>query len=74
MTTPASALPERLRDLDLARYELQPELQSRLLSPALIVYLPRVRENLKRMLALCGGEPSRWQPHVKTTKLPEVCV
>ena len=43
----------------------------RLSSPALVVYMDRVRENLRRTLEIVGG-PDRWRPHVKTTKIPEV--
>lgn len=47
------------------------ELVDRLLSPALVIDLGRVRGNLRRVLELTGG-PERWRPHVKTTKVPEV--
>ncbi|HJT34614.1 MAG TPA: D-TA family PLP-dependent enzyme [Pirellulales bacterium] len=40
-------------------------------SPALIVYLDRARENLRRMIALAGGV-ERLRPHVKTHKMAEV--
>jgi len=40
-------------------------------SPALLVYADRVRENIRRMVALAGG-PERLRPHMKTNKLPEV--
>lgn len=40
-------------------------------SPALIVYLDRVRENLRRMIAVAGGV-ERLRPHVKTHKMAEV--
>ncbi len=52
-------------------YRLPGEWTSRLLSPALVVYLDRVRENIRRMLAL-AGDASRWRPHIKTTKIPEI--
>jgi len=53
-------------------YRLPQDWTSRLLSPALVVYLDRVRENLRRTIALMGGDPDRWRPHIKTTKIPRV--
>jgi D-serine deaminase-like pyridoxal phosphate-dependent protein len=40
-------------------------------SPALLVYPERVRENVRRMVALAGGT-ARLRPHVKTHKMAEV--
>jgi D-serine deaminase-like pyridoxal phosphate-dependent protein len=40
-------------------------------SPALVVYPERVRENIKRMIAMAGG-PARLRPHIKTHKMPKV--
>jgi D-serine deaminase-like pyridoxal phosphate-dependent protein len=40
-------------------------------SPALVVYPDRVRENLRRMIALAGGV-ERLRPHMKTHKMAEV--
>lgn len=40
-------------------------------SPALVVYVDRVRENLRRMIAIAGGV-ERLRPHVKTHKMAEV--
>jgi D-serine deaminase-like pyridoxal phosphate-dependent protein len=40
-------------------------------TPALLVDLDRVRANVARTIELVGG-PERWQPHVKTAKLPVV--
>ncbi len=45
---------------------------ARLLTPCLLVHLDRVRGNVARTLELLGGDPTRWRPHVKTTKIPEV--
>ena len=41
-------------------------------SPALVVSMSAVRHNVARMIELCGGDASRWRPHLKTTKLPPV--
>lgn len=40
-------------------------------SPSLLIYLERVEENLKRVLAITGG-PARLRPHIKTHKLGEI--
>jgi len=58
--------------LDLSDYALPEEFIRRVCSPALVIYLDRVRENLERVTALLGGEVARWRPHVKTTKIPAV--
>ena len=53
-------------------YALHHPVFERVPSPALVVYLDRVRENLRRVVALTGGAPERLRPHVKTAKIPEV--
>ena len=58
--------------LDPESYRLPASLTSDLLSPALVVYLDRVRDNVRWMIAAAGGDVDRWRPHVKTTKIPEV--
>lgn len=58
--------------LDPAPYQLPREVTAKLFSPALCVHLDRVRKNVARVLELCGGDPDRWRPHVKTTKIPRV--
>ena len=40
-----------------------------LLTPALVVDLDAVRQNIAVTLRLLGGDPSRWRPHLKTAKL-----
>ena len=40
-------------------------------SPALLIYPDRIRENIRRMIALVG-DVGRLRPHVKTNKLAEV--
>ena len=40
-------------------------------SPALVLHLARIEENLRRMLALVG-DPARLRPHLKTHKLPQL--
>jgi D-serine deaminase-like pyridoxal phosphate-dependent protein len=62
----------RFQFLDLDEYALPADLLDRVISPALVIHLDRVRENLRRVIAHTGGRPERWRPHVKTTKIPEV--
>jgi len=41
-------------------------------SPALLVYPDRIEENIKRMIAIAGGNAGRLRPHVKTHKMAEI--
>lgn len=41
-------------------------------SPVLLVWLDAVRHNIRVVLRSLGGDPDRWRPHLKTTKLPIV--
>jgi D-serine deaminase-like pyridoxal phosphate-dependent protein len=41
-------------------------------SPGLLIYKDRVLENIRRMLAIIGGDVSRLRPHIKTHKLSEI--
>jgi len=65
------AIETRFSRLAVEDYHLPQDWTRRLCSPSLVVYLDRVRENLRRILDATGG-PERWRPHVKTTKIPEV--
>jgi D-serine deaminase-like pyridoxal phosphate-dependent protein len=40
-----------------------------ILTPALIIDLDAVRENVAVTLRLLGGDPDRWRPHLKSAKL-----
>lgn len=42
-----------------------------LCTPALVIHLPTVRQNIARVLDAIG-DPACWRPHIKTTKLPEI--
>ena len=53
-------------------YALPESLSEQLLSPALIVYMDRVRANVQRVIEAVGGDPDRWRPHIKTVKLAPV--
>jgi D-serine deaminase-like pyridoxal phosphate-dependent protein len=46
-------------------------LLERLVTPALVIDLARVRANVAAVLAVVG-DPARWRPHVKSTKSPLV--
>lgn len=39
------------------------------MTPALVIYPEIVGANINAMLRLLGGNPARWRPHVKTSKL-----
>src|SRR5579863_4522829 len=39
------------------------------LTPALVIYPEIVASNIARTLHLLGGDPDRWRPHIKTSKL-----
>ena len=41
-------------------------------SPSLLVYPDRVAANIRRMVEIAGGDPTRLRPHVKTHKMAEV--
>ena len=41
-------------------------------TPSLIVLMDRVRANVNAMISAAGGDPTRWRPHLKTTKLRPV--
>ncbi len=41
-------------------------------SPSLLVYPDRIEENIRRMVAMVGGDTARLRPHMKTHKMPEV--
>ena len=62
----------RLEDLDLDAYRLPPESLDRIITPALVIHLDRVRENLTRMGEYLGGDLDRWRPHLKTAKIPSI--
>jgi len=53
-------------------YPIPSELEERLMSPALLVFLDRVRENIRRVLECADGDPNRWRVHLKTTKIPAI--
>ncbi|MEM7406474.1 MAG: alanine racemase [Pseudomonadota bacterium] len=73
MTELASNLnEERLAALELDSYRLDGDIVDTVMSPALVVFMGQVRRNIARMSAHLGGDMSRWRPHLKTTKIPEI--
>lgn len=41
-------------------------------SPALLVYPDRIEENIRRMIAMVGGNRERLRPHIKTHKMADI--
>lgn len=62
----------RLDAISAAPFTLSDAELDRLLSPALLIEMDAVRRNVRAILACCGGDPSRWRPHLKTTKIAAV--
>ena len=57
----------------LTSYGLRSADASRVLSPALVVHLDKVRHNVKTMIhGQMGGNALKWRPHVKTVKTPAI--
>jgi D-serine deaminase-like pyridoxal phosphate-dependent protein len=65
MTSPFQGL--SLPNLLLEAYQIEGIEQ--VLTPALAIYPEIVDANIRTTVALLGGEPNRWRPHVKTAKL-----
>lgn len=72
MSTRAVPARSRLAGIDVDDYALAPDVLARLMSPALVVYMDKVRDNVARMLRYMDGDATRWRPHLKTTKIPQV--
>lgn len=51
--------------LETVDYRLPTHIESRLMSPSLVIYAAKVRDNIRKVMSASGG---RWRPHVKTTK------
>lgn len=62
----------RFEALDPADYSLPTDFSEHFVTPALVVFVDKVRENLQWIVAAMGGEPARWRPHVKTSKIPAI--
>ena len=58
--------------IDPDSYRLEPQLAQRIMTPALIIFMDKVDRNIQQVIAHAGGDPNRWRPHVKTTKIPQV--
>lgn len=53
-------------------YRLPEELVEEVLTPALVIFPENVRHNIRAVIDACGGDASRWRPHLKTTKSPVI--
>ena len=58
--------------VDVDSYRLEPELAQRIMTPALIIFMDKVDRNIQQVISHAGGDPNRWRPHLKTTKIPQV--
>ena len=65
-------LDSRFARLSLDRFALPGDLIAGVTTPALVVYLEHVRENVRRVVQRLGGDVDRWRPHVKTSKIPAI--
>lgn len=61
-----------LDQLSVTDYDWPPEEQSTTLTPALVVFRDKVRRNISQIIECVGGDVSRWRPHIKTLKIPEI--
>ena len=43
-----------------------------IITPALLIYPALVESNIAATIAMAGGNPDRWRPHMKTAKIPAV--
>ena len=55
--------------MDEEEFSLPAAVTDSLLSPAVVIHMPRVRSNIDKILQIAGAN---WIPHLKTTKIPEV--
>jgi D-serine deaminase-like pyridoxal phosphate-dependent protein len=44
----------------------------RIVTPALLIYPQIVESNINATIRMAGGDPNRWRPHLKTSKIPAV--
>ncbi len=65
-------MPLRFDSLAPGDFGLPAAIAERVMSPALVIRLDRVRQNLARVLAHLQGQPERWRAHVKTVKIPQI--
>ncbi len=68
----AVSMNSRFELIDPDKFRLPEDLARVMQTPALIIHLPSVRENLRRMTHYLGGTVGRWRPHIKTVKIPQV--
>jgi D-serine deaminase-like pyridoxal phosphate-dependent protein len=65
-------VPTLRRGVSPSDYTLPAGLEDKVMSPALVVDLAKVRHNLAVMMKLVHGDADRWRPHLKTTKCSRV--
>ena len=53
-------------------YRVNQDQLEHLITPALLIYPRIVESNIQATLQLAGGDPNRWRPHLKTSKIPAV--
>jgi D-serine deaminase-like pyridoxal phosphate-dependent protein len=69
MRVPHVTLANAPYDAEFLRMRLDSSELTHLMTPALAIYPEIVDFNIHTTIKLLGGDPERWQPHVKTAKL-----
>ena len=59
-------------DVDPEEWALPDGLASHVITPALVIDLKKVRQNVAAVKRALGGDLNRWRPHLKTTKMSVV--
>ena len=59
-------------DVDPDEWALPDGLASQVITPALVIDLKKVRQNVAAVKRALGGDLNRWRPHLKTTKMSAV--
>ena len=59
-------------DVDPEEWALPDGLASQVITPALVIDLKKVRQNVAAVKRALGGDLNRWRPHLKTTKMSVV--
>jgi hypothetical protein len=70
-SSPDADVPKALSHLDPKDYFVDEEILAKTMSPAMFVFMDKVRANIDCILQKVVS-PDRWRPHLKTTKLPPV--
>lgn len=59
-------------EVDPEEWALPDGLASQVITPALVIDLKKVRQNVAAVKRALGGDLNRWRPHLKTTKMSVV--